>query len=155
MTIQNYVLYSKNAYTGQEAYASENRTIVSGKLEDAELDFGLAVKNGVKPRSVVKGSVAGNVFGISVRELNHEAKFRPSQGATVYKKTMTVSVMRQGSINVELKGTTAVAAGDIMHIDETTGEFQGSGGTTCLNVTALEAGVVGDIIKVRIDIVHA
>lgn len=156
MPIQNYVLYTQNAYKGQKAYASEHSVNVSGKLEDAELDFGVGVKRGVLERGIAAGSASGNVFAISLRELNHEAQFRPSTGETVYKQTETVSLMREGTINLLVTVRAAVAMVP-MNIVETTGEFTGgaagAGETACLNVVALEDGIVGDIIKARIDIV--
>lgn len=158
MPIQTYDLYTKNAFKGQKAYASEHSVNTSGKLEDAELDFGLGVKAGVKPKGIVAGSVSGNVFAISMREVNHEAKFRPSTGETFYKETETVSLMREGTINLLVTQRAAVS-GDLANVVEATGEFTGgaagAGESACINVTWLEDGLVGDIVKGRIDIVHA
>lgn len=158
MPIQNYDLYTKNAFKGQKAYASEHSVNVSGKLEDAELDFGLGVKKGTLPKQITKGSVAGNVYAVSLREVNHEAKFRPSTGETFYVETETVSLMREGTINLEVTERAAIA-GTVANIMEATGEFTGGaaggGESQCINVTWLEDGLVGDIVKARLDIVHA
>lgn len=159
MPIQTaYTLYHSNAYEGSKAYASESMTAVSGKLEDDELDFGRGVKPGVAPKGIVKGSAGGNVFAIALREVNHEAKFRPSNGETTYTKTETVSLMRQGTINLVVTERAAVAH-TLANIVEATGKFAGgtaaAGETECLNVTWLESGVVGDVVKARLDITHA
>lgn len=148
-------LYTKNAFRGQQSYASEPHTAVYGNLVDDEADFGVALKDDPSvDRGVSKGIAAGgNVWGIAMREINHEAKFRPSTGETHYKKSQSVSVFREGTINIEVTGD-AITRGQLVFVSPT-GEFSGSVGTASVNVTALEAGLVGDIIKARIDIVHA
>ena len=157
MPIQNYNLYTDNAYRGQLAYASEPRTIVSGSLENATAEFGVALKMGAADGDVALGHDGGNVFGIALREANHEAAFRPSDGTTFYKKTETVSVLRQGTVNVLLSGAGASAKGSVLNVDDVTGEFTAdpvaAGITASYNVIALETATAGSIIKARIDIV--
>lgn len=154
MPIQNsYDLYTKNSFEGQKAYSSEVSVQVTGILTAPELDFGRSVKHDATvERGVGIGSTSGNVFGISMREINWEATSIPSTGDVVYKQNRAVSVMREGTINVKVTG--AINAFEKVHVDETTGEFLGNaGGTEALNVVALENGLAGDIIKVRIDII--
>ena len=148
-------LYTKNAFRGQQSYVSEAHTAVFGNLVDVEADFGVALKDDpALERGVSKGIDAnGNVWGIAMREVNHEAKFRPSTGETFYKEKQSVSVFRQGTINIEVTAD-PIARGQLVFVDAN-GEFSGATGTATINVTALEAGIVGDVIKARIDIVHA
>lgn len=149
MPIQNYDLYTKNAFRGQIAYASEPRVVVSAQLDDVSLNFGSAV-DAVPLTGGVTAGVLANVHGVALRELNHEAKFRPSTGETHYKQTETVSVMREGSFNVEVTAD-AVTAYQKLFVDA--GEFTGATGIESLNVIATESGAIGDIIKARIVIV--
>ena len=157
MTIQDYNLYTKNAFNGQVAYASEPRTIVSGSLEDAVAEFGSALKMGAVAGGVALGHSAGNVFGVALRELNHEAFTRPSDGTTKYKSTESVSVLRQGTVNLLLTGAAASVAGTVLNVVDASGVFTAdavaAGITASVNVVALETAIAGSIIKARIDIV--
>ena len=156
MPIQNYNIYTDKGFAG-DRYDSAPSVTQTGIVEAATLGFGLSVTNGTNVGQVLAGHDTGYVFGISMRELNHEAANRPSDGTTTYKITESVSIMREGFILVEVTGRAAVA-NVIMNVEDTTGAFTGGtagvGETASTNVTALEAGQVGDIIKARIDIKH-
>ena len=145
MPIQNYNIYTGNAYNGQVSDASTPRVI--GTLVAAQdTGFGVALK--------ADGSLdadGGNIFGLSVRELNHEAANRPSDGSTDYPKGQSVSVMREGYINLEL--TVGSAANGVAIKFDASGKVDMTAGTAATNVFAMEAGSVGDVIRVRIDIV--
>ena len=155
MTIQVFKMYTGNAYEGQLAYASEPRTVVSGTNESAKIPFGKAVKFGAKEGGVALGGAA-NVYGIALRELNMEATNRPSDGETDYAKGFTVSVFRQGTINVLVTKAAAVR-GALANVNTTTGAIEGGavagGAVASKNVSFLESGAIGDIVKARIDIV--
>jgi hypothetical protein len=155
MPIQTYEIYTKKGYAG-DLYDSAPRVVQSGIVEDATLGFGLAVTTGADERGVVVGHAAGVVFAITQRELNHEAANRPSDGFTVYNQTETASIMREGFILVAVTVRAAVAH-TALNVVDATGAFTGGaavgGETASVNVTALESGQVGDIIKARIDIV--
>ena len=159
MPNQTYSLYHKRGYAG-ELFDSAPRTTQTGLVEGASLGFGLALKVGSDAANggVVPGSVSGKVFAISMRELNHEAANKPSDGTTTYVKDESVSIMRQGFLLVKVTGRAAVAH-SLANVNDTTGAFTGGsaagGETQSTNVTFLEAGQVGDIVKARIDIVHA
>ena len=108
----------------------------------------------------IAASSTTNVFAISQREYNHEASTRPSTGNdTLYLITESVSLIRQGFVYIKLTDHAAVA-GEALVVAEATGLFVGgtaaagtvAGESVALNVTADEAGVAGDIIKARIDI---
>tara|TARA_R110000772_G_scaffold85880_1_gene180201 strand:+ start:62 stop:538 length:477 start_codon:yes stop_codon:yes gene_type:complete len=157
MTVQNFSIYTAKGYEG-ELVDSGPRVVQTGILTSATAGFGKAL---VRDASVERGVALGgsaNVFAISQREYNHEAGTRPSTGNdTVYRITESVSTIRQGYLYVLVGGDTAVVAGEVMHVDTVTGVFSKSAvagnvvATT--NVTADESGLVGDIIKIRLDIV--
>ena len=157
MTVQNFSIYTAKGYEGK-LVDSGPRVVQTGILTSATAGFGKAL---VRDASVERGVALGgsaNVFAISQREYNHEAGTRPSTGNdTVYRITESVSTIRQGYLYVLVGGDTAVVAGEVMHVDTVTGVFSKSAvagnvvATT--NVTADESGLVGDIIKIRLDIV--
>jgi|TARA_R110000764_G_scaffold147292_1_gene235164 hypothetical protein len=157
MTIQNFEIYTAKGYAG-DLVDSGPRTIQSGVLVGTAAGFGKAVS---RDTSVAKGVALGgeaNVFAISQREYNHEAGTRPSTGEdTFYYASESVSLIRQGFLYVKLTGAVAVAAGEVLHVDSVTGEFSktavAGNVVATTNVTADEAGLAGEIIKVRIDIV--
>lgn len=154
MPIQNYNIYTGNKYKGQESDASTPRVNGTGFAEAATA-FGVALKRGTAEGQVLVGHTAGNVFGIAIREANHEAKFRPSTGETEYPINESVSLMREGYINVEVTIEAAVA-GAFANIVDATGEISGgtavAGETLSTNVVFMESGVVGAIVRARIDI---
>lgn len=162
MPIQDYRIYTAKGYAG-DRYDSAPSVTQSGRAEAATLGFGLGVKIGTDtnthPPSILAGAVAGNIWGITMRELNHEATNRPSDGTTDYMMGESVSVMREGFLLVMVTGAADVAANGPMHMNQITGAFTGDAVAgdiiDVVNVTPLEKGSPGEIIKVRIDIIHA
>jgi len=158
MTIQTFNIYTANGYEG-DLVDSGPRVVQTGILTSATAGFGKAMKRDASvERGVALGSTAGNVYAISQREYNHEAGTRPSTGDdTNYLITESVSLIRQGYLYVKLTGATAIAAGAALHVDTVTGLFTkvavAGNVVACTNVFAEEAGISGDVIKVRIDIV--
>lgn len=161
MPIQDYNIYTAKGYAG-DLYDSAPRTTQSGRVEGLTLDYGVGVQLGAAtgelPSNVLVGTT-GNVWGISMRELNHEAANRPSDGTATYVQSETASIMREGFILVEVTGAAAFVAGAKLNIDGVTGLFTMDGVAGDIvatsNVTAVEAAISGDIAKVLIDIVHA
>tara|TARA_R110002020_G_scaffold459746_2_gene677924 strand:- start:28 stop:504 length:477 start_codon:yes stop_codon:yes gene_type:complete len=157
MTIQSFEIYTANGYAG-DLVDSGPRVIQTGILTSASVGFGMALKRDTSvDRGCAVGSDSGAVYAITQREYNHEAGVRPSTGNdTTYLETESVSMIRQGYLYVELTGATAIAAGEALHVDNVTGAFTkvavAGDVVACTNVFADEAGVSGDIIKVRIDI---
>jgi len=149
MPIQNYEIYTGNAYKGQISDASTPR-VVGSVVAAVAVAFGVAVK-----QDGTLGHDTGNVFAIATREANHEAKFRPSTGETEYPVGQTVSAFREGYINVEVTERAAVA-GALANVVDATGEFAGGtagvGETASTNVRFMESGSVGDVVRARIDI---
>ena len=155
MPIQTYNIYTGKGYAG-ELCDSAPRVTQTGLVEDATLAFGLALKPGTKERHVVVGHTAGNVHSISMREYNHEAATRPSDGSVTYLQAESASIMREGFLLVKVQARAAVA-GQKLNVVDATGEFTGgaagAGETQAINVVAVESGLVGEVIKARIDIV--
>ena len=149
MPIQDFKIYTDNAYNGQVSN-SANSTIVTGIME-ADLEMGRAVKRGSKPGTVA-GAGEANVFGVAIRDLNWEAAHRPSDGTTVLKKGNNASILRQGYINLKVTAGAAVA-GKAVHVIASDGKFAGTGGVACTNVTWEGNGAAGSIVRARIDIV--
>ena len=167
MPIQDFNIYTANGYEG-DLVDSGPRVVQTGILTSANAGFGKAMKRDTSiERGVALGSAeiasssTTNVFALSQREYNHEAGSRPSTGNdTVYLITESVSLIRQGYLYIKLRDHAAIA-GEALVIEEATGIIVGgtagsgtvAGESVALNVFADEAGVAGDIIKVRIDIV--
>lgn len=158
MPIQDYLIYTKKGYAG-DRFDSAPSVTQTGIVEDPILGYGLGVTPGtLSARHVIKGHDAGNVYGISMRELNHESATKPSDGTVNYLETESASIMREGFILVEVS-IRACVAHELLNIADVGGQFSGgtaaAGETQTLNVTSLESGEVGEIIKARIDIYNA
>lgn len=157
MTIQTFNIYTAKGYEG-DLVDSGPRVVQTGVLTSATAGFGKAMKRDASvERGIALGGLA-NVFAISQREYNHEAGTRPSTGDdTNYLITESVSLIRQGYLYIKLTGATAIAAGDVLHVDTTTGLFTKvavlGDVVACLNVIAEESAISGDVFKARIDIV--
>lgn len=160
MPAQEFNIYTNDAYEGSLVYASEPTTIVSAQNSTPDLEFGQAVKvNSITDGSyrVVKGVTGTNVFGIVLRDTNRESSTRPATGTLNLKQTETISVLRQGTFYAKVLGTASVRGASV-RVGTTAGNFIGSGTTSgyvnAANMSWLEAKPVGQIAKVRIDIVH-
>ncbi len=156
MTTQSFDLYTANGYAG-DLVDSGPRVIQTGVLTAATAGFGLAMKRDAAVARGVDLGGATKVYAISQREYNHEAGTRPSTGDdTVYRITESVSLIRQGYLYIKLGGSVSIAAGDSVHVDTVTGVFSkdvvAGNIVASLNVVAEEAALVGDVFKVRIDI---
>jgi hypothetical protein len=167
MPIQNFNLYTANGYAG-DLVDSGPRVIQTGVLVanaagESDVGFGLAMLRQVTGTAVERGVELGgsaSVFAISQREYNHEAGTRPAKagvaGTWAYHKGESVSLIRQGFLYVKIGGSTAITAGAELHVDTATGIFSkdsvAGNIVATTNVVAEEAGLAGDVIKVRIDI---
>lgn len=160
MPTQTFNIYTNDAYEGSLVYASEPTTIVSARNSTTDLKFGQTVKvDSVADGSyrVSRGVTGTNVFGIVLRDTNRESSTRPGTGVLNLKQTETISVLRQGTFYAKVLGVASVRGGAV-RVGTTTGTFIGGGTTsgyvTASNMSWLEAKAVGQIAKVRIDIVH-
>ena len=158
MTVQTFSIYTAKGYAG-DLVDSGPRVIQTGVLTSTSAGFGLALTRdaGTVDKGVALGGAA-KVYAITQREYNHEAGTRPSTGNdTFYYESESVSTIRQVYLYIKLDGSTAIAAGAALHVDTVTGVFSkdsvAGNIVASTNVTAEEAGLAGDIIKVRLDIV--
>lgn len=162
MTIQTFNIYTGKGYEGDfvDSGPSVRQT---GVLLTGTLGFGKAVQTSGVDQGIAVGSAeiatssTTNVYGISVREYNHEAGTRPSTGTDfLYRANESVSVLREGFIYLKLTGSTAIAREESVHVVEATGLFHKdsitAGNSACLNVYATQAAVAGEVFKARIDI---
>ena len=161
MTIQTFDIYTKKGYEG-DLCDSANAVKQTGILLSGTLGFGKAVQpsgtgKGIAVGSAEIGTDNTNVWGISLREYNHEAGTRPSTGTDfLYRAAESVSVLQQGFIYLKLTGATAVARNANLRVVAATGLFTNVAESatvfTCRNVVAVEAAVQDEIFKARIDI---
>lgn len=161
MPIQAYNIYTAKGYAG-DRYDSAPSVTQSGRAE-VPFGYGLGLQLGTNkadlPPDMTNVTAAQtSVWGVSMRELNHEAANRPSDGTTNYVVGETVSVMREGFLLVKVGGTLGATAHTKANLIIATGEFTGDapgGGVLAMtNVTFLETGLAGETVKARIDIVH-
>lgn len=153
MPKQIYSLYTQDAYNGMEAYASEEKTVVSSVAEEV-IRVGQSLKVGTKFGTVKADKNGGNIFGVALREDNHEAETKPADSFISYRISETVSVLRQGTFYAQVIGTAAVIGVKVSCRNDTAGGFSGGTGRQASNITWMESGAVGDIILARIDIVN-
>ena len=168
MPIQQFNIYTANGYAG-DLVDSAPRVVQTGILVEnasavSDAGFGLAMLRQVTGPLIERGVELGgqaNVFAISQREYNHEAGTRPAKkgvaGTWAYHEGESVSLIREGYLYVALEGSEAIASGAVLHVNTVTGVFSkdavAGDVVACTNVRAEEAGIAGDVIKVRIDIV--
>lgn len=166
MPVQEFNIYTANGYAG-DLVDSAPRVVQTGILVAnatgaVTAGFGKAMLRQVTGTLIERGVELGgaaNVYAISQREYNHEASTRPAKqdtGAWAYRLAESVSLIREGYLYIKLEGATAIAAGAVLHVDTVTGEFSkeavAGNIVATTNVVAEEAGIAGDVIKVRIDI---
>ena len=161
MVDQVFKKYTARGYEG-DLVDSGHAVKQTGILLAGTLGFGKAVQISGTGQGIAIGSpeIGGtsttNVFAISLREYNHEAGTRPSDGTDfLYRTSESVSILREGYIYVKLTGATAIAREEALHVDEATGLFTkvaGAGISTCLNVYATQTAVQDEVFKVRIDV---
>ena len=159
MTIQAFNIYTANGYAG-DLVDSGPRVVQTGVLEVADVGFGKALQRATSgnAKGVEKGSAGAAIFAISQREYNHEAGTRPSDGTDFgYLVFDSVSTIREGYLYIKLTGATAISAGEVLHVDQVTGEFTKvtpvGDVIATTNVIADEDAISGDVFKARISIV--
>lgn len=146
--VQSYSMYTAAAYEGMVFGLSAHmniRTVEATK----PVQFAQALKatdgtdHGVEQAGV---STAGKpCYGIGVRQINHEAGTRPSDGQMASLQGQLLGMMVEGEIMVKLSAAVARDAKVGM-----TAEGTWTSAAAFSNVVALKAGAVGDIIPVRI-----
>ena len=162
MVDQVFTKYTARGYEG-DLVDSGDSVRQTGVLLTGTLGFGKAVQASGTGQGIAVGSAeiaassTTNVWGISLREYNHEAGTRPSTGTDfLYRANESVSVLRQGFVYLRLTGATAIAREESVHVNEATGLFHktavAAGNSACLNVYAVQPAIANGIFKARIDI---
>lgn len=153
MPKQDWNINTKEAYAGEQyGLATTNSQRLTYSTEAEMSHYGLAVKQGAKANTIVVGHNAGEVLGITMRELKLESKTRPGDGTVLIPVGQPLGVMLEGPIMVKL--VTAISSADIGI--SATGEFGGVAGsyTKATNVKALRwPAAAGDVVPVMINLV--
>ena len=154
---QSYNINTGRAYAGMEyglRTAMYIRTVEDARTTEAKAAlFGgavLAVANTTRGvQSAVTNAAASTVcYGIITRQINHEATKYPSvDGIMAVLKGDVLGMMAEGQIMVKLSGA---ATRDQVMSFVTGGTWKGDDTNGFINVKALEAGSVGDVIPVSI-----
>lgn len=154
---QKYNINIANAYAGMEyglRTAMYIRTVEDARSTEAKACvFGGAVApvaNTVRGvEATVTNAAAGKVcYGIITRQINHEAANYPStDGVMGSRKGDVLGLMVEGQIMVKLSGA---ATRDQIMSYVTGGTWKGDTTNGFINVQALEAGAIGDVIPVAI-----
>lgn len=155
---QDYNINTGNAYEGMVyglRTAMDIRTVEDARLTDANATkagkAAKAVADTVRGVEFAGATVAGHsCYGIIVRQINHEAATRPSNGEMAYVKGDLLGLLTDGAIMVKLKSAVKRDALVGMEADGTW-----STAAAFSNVKALQAGAAGDVVPVRIFIVAA
>ena len=144
-------------FPGQPCFGSEPRSTYTARSVDAIIKYGVAITVGAGYETCRAGTLSTNTIAFALRESNSEAFTRPSDGSNEYVLGDAVSVMRQGTLYVLVTKTPAVRNQPCV-INKATGEISGgtavAGEVNASNAVFLESGAVGDVIKVRVDIIQ-
>ncbi|APD19713.1 hypothetical protein PP101_57 [Pectobacterium phage PP101] len=153
MPKQEWTINTGEAYAGEQyGLATTNSQRLTYSTDAEHSAYGLAVKQGVAYNTIALGSDAGEVLGITMREIKLESKTRPGDGTILIPKGQPLGVMLEGPIMVKL--VTAITDADIGV--SATGTFGGvaTGYTKATNVKALKyPAAAGDVIPVMINMV--
>ena len=154
MPNQVFSLYTVDSYDGMLAYSSEENTIVSCSVEE-KLKVGSPLIVGTKFGTVKQDLDGGNVFGIALRELNHEFQIDATGEDVFYQIGDVIPVLRQGTFYASVVGTLNITLGTKASCWNNFGVGSlGGGASTCNNITWEESGSPGDVVLARIDIIN-
>lgn len=150
MPKQDWNINTKEAYAGEQyGIATTNSQRLTFNAGAEMSVYGLAVKQGATDKEILVGHNAGEILGVTMRELKLESRTRPGDGTVLIPKGQPLGVMLEGPIMVKLK--TAITGATIGVSD--TGEFGGvaSGYTEATNAKALRyPAAAGDVIPVYV-----
>lgn len=154
MPVQTWSINTGEAYAGEQyglATTNSQRLTYSGDAEMSE--YGVAVQQGVASTTIKVGHNAGEILGITMRELKLESKTRPGDGTVLIPKGQPLAVMMDGPVMVKL--VTAITDANIGI--SATGGFGGVAAgsyTKATNVKALRfPAKAGDVIPVMVVLV--
>lgn len=148
---QPYNINIDKAYEGMVYGLRTAMSIRTVEATDLLAKFGGAVEAKADTVRGIQAPAAAVVadsacYGILVRQINHEAATRPSNGDMAVRVGDVLGMLVEGEIMVKLKS--AVARDAAVGFDKDTGTWES--GTAYSNVVALQAGAAGDVIPVRI-----
>ena len=152
--------YTARGYEG-DLVDSGDSVHQTGVLLTGTIGFGKAVRTDGEGQGIQVGATnvsnVCSVFGITLREYNHEAGTRPSDGTDfLYRANESVSILRQGYIYLKLTGATAISREEELHVDAVTGLFTkvaaAGNVAVCRNVYATQPATTNQVFKARIDI---
>lgn len=142
--------YSTNHAEGFKGQiADENDAVVMSGLAEGDIPVGIAVVRGtVNTRGVAVPAATGIFRGVVVRNL-HQLE-DASSGVLEVQDGNEVPLLTRGTIFVELDGTVTVDMA--VTFADVGGLFgpAGAGHTAIVGATFLDAGISGEIVRIRI-----
>lgn len=103
MPKQDWNINTKEAYAGEQyGLATTNSQRLTYNAGAEMSVYGLAVKQGATDKEVVVGHNAGEILGITMREIKLESRTRPGDGTVLIPKGQPLGVMLEGPIMVKL-----------------------------------------------------
>lgn len=150
MTVQSATDYSEihdPGFKGQ--IADENDATVMSGVAEGDIPVGIAVVRGTANTRGVKVPTAGGPFrGVVVRNL-HQLEDEAT-GVLEIQDGNEAPLLTRGTIFVELSETVVVDGA--VFVEDVGGLFRddATGGTAIVGATYLDAGVAGDIVRIRI-----
>lgn len=150
MPKQDWNINTKEAYAGEQyGLATTNSQRLTYNAGAEMSAYGVAVKQGATDKEIVAGHNAGEILGITMREIKLESRTRPGDGTILIPKGQPLGVMLEGPIMVKLataidSATVGVsAAGAFGKVDSTYIE--------ATNVKALRwPAAAGDVVPVYV-----
>jgi hypothetical protein len=153
MPKQEWSINTGAAYAGEQyGLATTNSQRLTYNAEVEMANFGLAVIQGTESNQVKLGApVAGQILGVTMRQINIESATRPGDGTVAIKPGWPLGVMVSGPIMVKL--VTAITDENVGV--SAVGQFGGVDATYLAadNVKALRwPAAAGDVIPVMINV---
>ena len=150
MSVQTATAYTTVLAPGYKgAVADANDALITSALAEGDIPVGVAVVRGTADSRGVKVPTAGGIFeGVVIRNL-HQLE-DASTGVLEVQDGKEAPVLRRGDVWVEVEDT--VAIDDPVYYQDVGGLFRMdvTGGTIVVGARFLDAGVSGDIVRIRI-----
>jgi hypothetical protein len=121
-------------------YGTDYETITGLVETAAGIGFGLPVGQGVADKGVVLAGASNKFIGVTVRDVT---LIHATADLDKYVENENVGILRRGMIWVT--ASIAVAAGDAVHYDTTTGAWSNTGGATITNAKWVKSAGAGEV----------
>lgn len=103
MPVQTWSINTGTAYAGEQyGLATTNSQRLTYSVEAEMSEYGIAVQQGAAFNTVKVGHDAGEILGITMREIKLESKTRPGDGTVLIPKGQPLAVMLEGPVMVKL-----------------------------------------------------